>query len=40
MKGYLFIYTRLDKFDYRLLYAPDIKILPSHIRDTFINFAR
>lgn len=40
MKGYLFIYTRLDKFDYRLLYAPDIKILPSPIRDTFINFAR
>ncbi len=40
MKGYLFIYTRLDKFDYRLLYAPDIKFLPSPTRDTFINFAR
>ena len=40
MKGYLFIYTRLDKFDYRLLYAPDIKFLPSPTRDIFINFAR
>lgn len=40
MKGYLFIYTRLDNFDYRLLYAPDTKFLPSPTRDTFINFAR
>lgn len=40
MKGYLFIYTRLDKFDYRLLYAPDVKFLPYPTRDTFINFAR
>lgn len=40
MKAFLFIYTRLDKFDYRLLYAPDKSFLPSPVREKFIDFAR
>lgn len=40
MYGNLFIYTRLERFDYRLIYAPDRKSLPSPVRDSFIAFAR
>ena len=40
MQGNLFIYTRLEKFDYRLIYAPDRASLPSPIRDSFIDFVR
>lgn len=40
MRGNLFIYTRLERFDYRLIYAPDKMSLPSPIRDSFIDFAR
>lgn len=40
MQGKLFTYTRLEKFDYRLIYAPDRMSLPSPIRDSFIDFVR
>lgn len=40
MKVYLFIYTRLDNFDYRLLYAPSEHMLPYPTRQKFIDFAR
>lgn len=38
--AYLFIYTRLENFDYRLVYAPECSFLPKDIRSEFIDFAR
>lgn len=40
MKGSLFVYSRLEKLDYRLIYAPPKSILSSPFRDDFIDFAR
>ncbi len=40
MKGTLFVYSRLERLDYRLIYAPPKSILPEPIRSDFINFAR
>jgi len=37
---YLFVYTRLENFDYRLIYAPDNQVLSQPIRNEFIDFAR
>ncbi len=36
----LFVYSRLERFDYRLLYAPDSQKLPEPLRSEFIEFAR
>lgn len=38
--AYLFVYTRLESFDYRLIYAPSDKHLPQPNRGEFIDFAR
>lgn len=38
--NYLFVYTRLEKFDYRLIFSPDNQTLPQPIRGEFIDFAR
>lgn len=38
--AHLFIYTRLEKFDYRVLYAPDNQTLSGNMRNEFISFAR
>lgn len=40
MEAYLFIYSRLERFDYRLIYAPSRSFLPSPTRDDFVSFAR
>ncbi len=40
MEAYLFIYSRLERFDYRLIYAPSQSFLPSPTRDDFVSFAR
>lgn len=40
MEAYLFIYSRLERFDYRLIYAPSKSFLPDPIRSEFIAFAR
>jgi len=40
MSGQLFIYTRLENFDYRLIYAPSESFLPEPYRSSFIDFAR
>lgn len=40
MEAYLFIYSRLERFDYRLIYAPSQSFLPSPTRDEFVSFAR
>lgn len=40
MKAYLFIYSRLENFDYRLIYAPPQSFLPNPTRMNFASFAR
>ena len=40
MIGQLLIYTRLENFDYRLIYAPSSSFLPEPQRTTFIDFVR
>lgn len=40
MEAYLFIYSRLERFDYRLIYAPSQSFLPNPTRNEFISFAR
>lgn len=40
MEAYLFIYSRLERFDYRLIYAPSKSFLPNPTRDEFVSFAR
>jgi hypothetical protein len=40
MEAYLFFYSRLERFDYRLIYAPSKSFLPDPIRSEFITFAR
>jgi len=40
MEAYLFFYSRLERFDYRLIYAPSESFLPDPIRSEFIAFAR
>lgn len=40
MIGQLLIYTRLENFDYRLIYAPSSSFLPEPQRSTFIDFVR
>lgn len=40
MKGSLFVYSRLEKLDYRLIFAPPKEFLAEPIRSEFIDFAR
>lgn len=40
MEAYLFIYSRLERFDYRLIYAPSQSFLPNPTRSYFVSFAR
>lgn len=40
MKGSLFVYSRLERLDYRLIYAPSKEMLAEPIRSEFIDFAR
>lgn len=40
MEAYLFIYSRLERFDYRLIYAPSQSFLPNPTRNEFISFTR
>lgn len=40
MKGSLFVYSRLERLDYRLIYAPSKEMLAEPIRNEFIDFAR
>ena len=40
MAAQLIIYTRLENFDYRLIYAPSKQILPEPHRSEFIDFIR
>lgn len=40
MEAYLFIYSRLERFDYRLIFAPAQTFLPDPTRTEFCSFAR